>query len=424
MDKEQEILGACLIDEEKLSIAVAQLKPEDFQDKKNQVIFKDILELIRSGTKVDIVTLSNISKIDSTYIAGLPDTMTNLKNTGEHIKILKKESIKRKIIKALSKVTVEGNNQDLSDLIDSISTKILPLANLNQEEEKDIKDQVMDSITDLENRSKGITGIKTGYYSIDKMIHGLEGGNLYMIAARPGMGKTALVLNIIDKIKAKTLFLCLEMSETELIQRMMSFKQNINTEKMRTGKLQDYEWTDVLKAGEDISNKKLDIDINSNTLLKIISKIKRLKPEIVFIDYLQLINGGKHESKNYEMAYISRELKKISLEMNIPIVALAQLNRGPEARKDKRPLLSDIRDSGSLEQDFSVIMFMYRDGYYNASSDKVITNNKGHVMGDITEIEIAKNRHGRTGKVELYFIARYLKFAELARERKEVDNAS
>ncbi|MBG0764962.1 MAG: replicative DNA helicase, partial [Tissierellales bacterium] len=423
MDKEREILGACLLYEDKLSMAVAQLKPEDFQDKKHQTLFKDIIELVRSGTKVDIVTLNEISKVDINYIAGLPETITNLKNTGEHINLLKKESTKRKILKAMSTVTLEGNKQDLSDLIDSISTKILPLANLNQEEEKDIKDQVMDSITDLENRSKGITGIKTEFHSIDKMIHGLEGGNLYMIAARPGMGKTALALNMIDKIKAKTLFFCLEMSESDLIHRIMSFKQNIDTEKMRTGQLQDYEWTDILKAGEDISNKKINIDINSSTLLKIISKIKRFKPEIVFIDYLQLINGGKHESKNYEMAYISRELKKISLEMNIPIVALAQLNRGPEARKDKRPLLSDIRDSGSLEQDFSVIMFLYRDYYYYPSSEKAITNNKGQVMGERIEIEIAKNRHGRTGKIELYFIPRYLKFAEFAKQQ-EVEDAS
>ncbi len=431
IEAEQAVIGSMLIDQESISIAAEIVTPDDFYNRQYGIIYEAMLELNNEHKQVDIVTLQNklkekdvpeeLSSLDymRDIVAAVP--------TSTHIKyyagIVAEKSTLRRLIKASDEI--ENNCYDgkesLDFILDDAEKKVFEMVQRrNFEDFVPIDQVVLNAVSRIEAAYKAggnVTGIPTGFIDLDYKTSGLQPAELILIAARPSMGKTAFVLNIAQHMafrqnKSVAIF-SLEMSKEQLINRLIALEGNIEASHLRNGKLDDSEWDKLAEAGAVIGDSKLIIDDTPGiTVAALRSKCRKYKLEkgldCIIIDYLQLMSGsGRVESRQQEISDISRSLKSLARELNVPVVALSQLSRAVEQRPDHRPMLSDLRESGAIEQDADMVMFIYRDDYYNKDTEK-----KG-----VADIIIAKQRNGPIGTVELMWLPQYTKFANKEKSR-------
>jgi replicative DNA helicase len=365
-------------------------------------------------------SLENIGGIS--YITSLSTIVPTTTNVKYYADIVKEKSVLRKLIKVSNDILNSGydNSVKVEEILEQAEKKIFDISQEKSSEDfKSINSVLMDTydmIEKLYTNKEEITGITTGFDDLNKKINGLQRTDLILVAARPAMGKTAFSLNLVQnaalKGNASVAVFSLEMSKEQLVQRMLSAQSNVELKKIKTGNLDENDWPRIIDAMSVLSNANIYIDDTPGIKMsELRSKCRKLKIEkgldFVLIDYLQLMEGeGNNENRQQEISKISRSLKIIAKELNCPVVALSQLSRAPEQRSDHRPMLSDLRESGSIEQDADIVMFLYRDEYYHPDSERK----------NIGEIIISKNRHGETGSVELVWLGEIQKFANKARE--------
>ncbi len=433
MEAEQSVLGCMLLSKEAVSRASEVLKAEDFYSEGHKEIFDAMLDIYEKGEPVDLVTLTERLRVRNsidavggiTYITNLSTFVPTAANIEYYIKIVEEKSILRRLIK-LNTELIEygyGGGLELDQLLDMAEKGIFDISQRHSVRGfMPIKDILLDNFNRIEelykNKSK-ITGIPTGFSDIDYKTSGFQPSDLILIAARPSMGKTAFALNIaqyaaLHAQKSVAIF-SLEMSKEQLVYRILCSEANIDSHRMRTGNLDENDWPRLAMAVGPLAKAPIYIDDTPGiSVLEMRSKARRLKLErgldIIIIDYLQLMQGrGRAESRQQEISEISRSLKALARELDVPVIALSQLSRAPETRNDHRPILSDLRESGAIEQDADLVMFLYRDEYYNPDTDKK----------SIAEIIIAKQRNGPTGTVELVWLDQFTKFASLEKHRVE-----
>ncbi|WP_053955070.1 replicative DNA helicase [Inediibacterium massiliense] len=432
IDAEQSVLGSMILDRDAIIETSEIIKEEDFYKQAHKEIFDAILSLYNRDEPVDLVTLSeeltqrqtleNIGGI--TYLTSLSSAVPTTTNVKYYAKIVEEKSILRKLIKASSEIIEKGyqGEEEVNSILDLAEKSIFDISqNKSREGFAPIKEVLLESFDKIEQlyqNKGGITGLTTGFTDIDRKTSGLQRSDLILVAARPSMGKTAFSLNVAQnaaiKGEASVAVFSLEMSKEQLVQRMLSAESHIEIQKIRTGTLNEDEWPRLAKAMGPLAQAKIFIDDTPGiTVMEMKAKCRRLKIEqgldMVLIDYLQLMSGdGKNESRQQEISTISRSLKGLAREMDCPVVALSQLSRAPEMRADHRPILSDLRESGAIEQDADIVMFLYRDEYYHPDSDKK----------NIGEVIIAKQRNGSTGTVELAWLGQFTKFANLDKFRE------
>ncbi|WP_048601608.1 replicative DNA helicase [Rubeoparvulum massiliense] len=438
IEAEQAVLGSVLIEKEALIQAMEILAPDRFYRTAHQRIYEGMLSLYEKDEPVDVVTLTAELKqrnwLDEvggvTYLAELANAVPTAANVEYYARIVEEKALLRNLIRTATKIASEGYAQqrEVDDIIDHAERSILELSDLGTRNGFiSIKDALLETIDRIEtlNSNQGeLTGIPTGYTDLDRMTAGFQKSDLIIIAARPSVGKTAFALNIAQNVAARAnetvAIFSLEMAASQLVQRMLCAEGNINAQRMRTGQFEDEDWRKLNMAVSILSESPIYIDDSPNiTVNEIRSKCRRLKQEkglgLILIDYLQLISGtGRTDNRQQEISEISRTLKGIARELNCPVIALSQLSRAVESRQDKRPMLSDIRESGSIEQDADIVGFLYRDDYYNPDTENP----------NIIEIIIAKQRNGPTGKVELVFLKEYNKFVNMEKERRDMGNVS
>ena len=428
IEAEQAILGSMLTDKDAVIAAIEVLRDEDFYREDNKLIYTAILNLYNRAEPIDIITvkaeLESMGKFDQVggleYLAALPENVPTTANATKYIKIVEEKSTLRKLIKTANEIIELGydTTEDVEDIMGGAEKKIFDIMqNKAKKGYSPIKDVLVESFTKLEelyNRKLHITGVPSGFVELDYKTAGFHGSDLVLIAARPAMGKTAFALNIASNAairgRVPVAIFSLEMSKEQLVNRVLSSEAMVDSNKVRTGKLEENDWTKLAEAIGPLSEAEIYIDdtpgININ---EIRAKCRKLKLEknigMVVIDYLQLIQGTnkRNGSREQEISEISRSLKILAKELNVPVIALSQLSRAAEQRPDHRPMLSDLRESGAIEQDADIVMFLYRDDYYNKDSEKK----------DIAEVIIAKHRGGSTGTVELLWLGNYTKFVNL-----------
>lgn len=429
-EAEQAVLGAMLTDKDAVVVAVEILKPDDFYRKDHGTIFDCMLELYGQGNPIDIVTvkavlesrqmLENVGGSD--YLITLAGSDFTTANIEAYTKIVEGKSVLRKLIQASNEIIKVGYDakESVEEILDNAEQKIFNiLQKKNTKSSVHIKDVLVDAFARLEelyNSRNSITGVPTGFIELDKKTAGLQPANLIFIAARPAMGKSALVLNIAANAairnKIPVAIFSLEMSKEELTNRILCSEAMVDSGKVRNGTIGDEDWLKLANALGPVSEAPIYIDDTPGiTSMELRAKCRKLKIEhdlgLVVIDYLQLMQGSRTENRQQEISEISRSLKILAKELNIPVIALSQLSRAPDARTDHRPILSDLRESGSIEQDADIVAFIYRDDYYNEDSEKK----------NVSEIIIAKQRSGSTGAVELGWIGEYTKFVNLDKFR-------
>ena len=431
IEAEQAVLGSMLTDDEAVMAAVERLKADCFYREDNRLIFDAIVNLYNRSEPVDLVTVNdelssmgNFEKVGGfEYIATLPDKVPTTANVQKYIDIVEEKSTLRKLIKTANEIIELGYNptEDVEDIMAGAEKKIFDLIqNKNQKSYTPIKDVLIESFTKLEelyNQKSKITGIPTGFYDLDDKTAGLHGSDLILVAARPAMRKTAFALNIAANaaIKANTpvAVFSLEMSKDQLVNRILCIEAMVDSNKIMTGKLEEDDWSKLASVVGPISDSGIFIDDTPGiSIMEIRTKCRKLKNEqhigLIVIDYIQLVQGSnnrKNGSREQEIAEISRSLKILAKELDVPVIALSQLSRAVEQRPDHRPMLSDLRESGSIEQDADIVMFLYRDDYYNPDTEDK----------NISEVIIAKHRAGSTGTVKLLWMGNYTKFDNLAR---------
>ncbi len=428
IEAEQAVLGSMLADSEAVNAAVEVLKEEAFYRDDNRVIYQAIINLYNKSEPIDILTLKDelesMNKFEQVggyeYLASLPDKVPTTANVQKYIKIVEEKSILRNLIRTANEIIELGYNptEDVEDIMDGAEKKIFDIMqSKNQKGYSPIKDVLVESFTKLEelyNRKQHITGVPTGFSELDYKTAGLHGSELILVAARPAMGKTAFALNIATNAalrgNAPVAIFSLEMSKDQLVNRILCSEAMVDSNKVRTGKLEEDDWIKLAGAIGPLSESEIYIDDTPGiSVMEIRTKCRKLKKEkkigLVVIDYLQLVQGSNKRigSREQEISEISRSLKILAKEINVPVIALSQLSRAVEQRPDHRPMLSDLRESGAIEQDADIVMFLYRDDYYNKESEKK----------DIAEVIIAKQRGGSTGTVELLWMGNYTKFVNL-----------
>ena len=429
IDAEQAVLGSMLTDKEAVNAAIESLKEDAFYRDDNRIIFQAIVNLYSKSEPIDIITLKDelesMDKFEQVggyeYLASLPDKVPTTANVQKYIKIVEEKSILRNLIKTANEIIELGYDptEDVEDIMDGAEKKIFDIMqSKNQKGYTPIKDVLVESFTKLEelyNRKQHITGVPTGFSDLDYRTAGLHGSELILVAARPAMGKTAFALNLATNAalrgNAPVAIFSLEMSKDQLVNRILCSEAMVDSNKVRTGKLDEDDWVKLAGAIGPLSEAEMYIDDTPGiSVMEIRTKCRKLKMEknigLVVIDYLQLVQGNKRTaSREQEISEISRSLKILAKEINVPVIALSQLSRAVEQRPDHRPMLSDLRESGAIEQDADIVMFLYRDDYYNKESEKK----------DIAEVIIAKQRGGQTGTVELLWMGNYTKFVNLER---------
>lgn len=428
IDAEQAVLGSMLTDIDAVNAAMETLKEDAFYRDDNRAIYQAIVNLYSKSEPIDIITLKDelesMDKFEQVggyeYLASLPDKVPTTANVQKYIKIVEEKSILRNLIKTSNEIIELGYNQteDVEDIMDRAETKIFDIMqSKNQKGYTPIKDVLVESFEKLEelyNRKQHITGVPTGFSELDYKTAGLHGSELILVAARPAMGKTAFALNIAANAalrgNAPVAIFSLEMSKDQLVNRILCSEAMVDSNKVRTGKLDEDDWVKLAGAIGPLSESEIYIDDTPGiSVMEIRTKCRKLKIEkdigLVVIDYLQLVQGSNKRagSREQEISEISRSLKILAKEINVPVIALSQLSRAVEQRPDHRPMLSDLRESGAIEQDADIVMFLYRDDYYNKESEKK----------DIAEVIIAKQRGGSTGTVELLWMGNYTKFVNL-----------
>ena len=428
LEAEQAIIGSMLTDRDAVISSIEVLKEEDFYREDNRAIYAAILNLYNRSEPIDIITvkaeLESMGKFEQVggleYLAELPEKVPTTANAEKYIKIVEEKSILRRLIKTANEIIELGYSptEDVEDIMDGAEKKIFDIMQQkNQKSYTPIKDVLVESFTKLEelyNRKQHITGVPTGFSELDYKTAGLHGSDLILIAARPAMGKTAFALNIATnasvRAKVPVAVFSLEMSKDQLVNRILCSEAMVDSNKVRTGKLEENDWTKLAESIGPLSEAEIYIDDTPGiSVTEIRAKCRKLKLEknigMVVIDYLQLVQGSnkRNGSREQEISEISRSLKILAKELNVPVIALSQLSRAAEQRPDHRPMLSDLRESGAIEQDADIVMFLYRDDYYNEDSEKK----------DIAEVIIAKHRGGSTGTVELLWLGSYTKFVNL-----------
>ena len=430
IEAEQATIGSMLIDKDAVSQSIEILSEKDFYREDNKIIYLAILNLYKRNEPIDIITvkseLESMGRCEQVggieYLANLSTNVPTTANVQKYIKIVKEKSILRGLIRTANEILEESfdSTKEVQDVIEGAQKKIFDnLQGRNPNEYSDIKDVLVDTFNRLEalyNQKQTITGVPTKFIDLDYKTAGLHGSDLILVAARPAMGKTAFGLNIAANAAIKSgvpvAIFSLEMSKEQLVSRILCSEAMVDSNKVRTGKLEDNDWAKLAGAIGPISESNIFIDDNADiTVMQIREKCRKLKMEknigLVVIDYLQLIQGTINVSnRQQEISEISRSLKMLAKEINVPVIALSQLSRAVETRPDHRPMLSDLRESGAIEQDADIVMFLYRDDYYNPDTEKK----------DIAEVIIAKHRGGSIGKVELLWLATYTKFVNLEKK--------
>lgn len=428
IEAEQSVLGSILLDRDLIIVVVDLVSKEDFYSEQNAEIYDVMLSLFKSNEPIDLITIVNelrrrnlLEKVGGIpYITSLSSAPDFTEHITKYASIVKEKSILRKLIKASTELMQKSYEQNLEihEILDFAEKSIFDIA-----QEKDqqglvkIDNVLADSfeiLQDLYQRKDKLTGLTTGFIDLDRKINGLQKTDLILIAARPAMGKTAFSLNIAQnaaiKGNASVAVFNLEMSKEQLIQRMISATSHVELNKLKNGNIDDEEWPKITTGMGILQNTNIYIDDSPGiTALELRSKCRRLKVEkgldLVLIDYLQLMEGdGKTESRQQEISKISRSLKVLAKELKCPVIALSQLSRAVEQRSDHRPMLSDLRESGAIEQDADLVMFLYRDDYYNPDSEQK----------NITEVIIAKHRHGEVGMIPLTWFGQYQLFKDAA----------
>ena len=430
IEAEQAVLGAILLEPSALTTASEILIPEDFYRAAHQKIFRTMLQLSDRGEPVDLVTvtseLADANALEEvggvSYLTELANAVPTAANVQYYAKIVEEKSILRRLIRTATSIAQDGytREDEVEDVLNEAERKILEVSQRKNttgfQNIKDVLVQAYDNIEMLHNRKGEITGIPTGFIELDRMTAGFQRSDFIIVAARPSVGKTAFALNIAQNVATRTgenvAIFSLEMGAQQLVMRMLCAEGNINAQNLRTGKLTPEDWGKLTMAMGSLSNAGIFIDDTPNIRVsEIRAKCRRLKQEqglgMVLIDYLQLIQGSgrNRENRQQEVSEISRSLKALARELDVPVIALSQLSRSVEQRQDKRPMMSDLRESGSIEQDADIVAFLYRDDYYDKESE-----NK-----NIIEIIIAKQRNGPVGTVQLAFVKEYNKFVNLER---------
>lgn len=428
LEAEQAIIGSMLTDKDAVISSIEILKEKDFYREDNQAIYSAILNLYNRAEPIDIITvkaeLETMGKFEQVggldYLAELPDKVPTTANALKYIKIVEEKAILRNLIKTANEIIELGYDvtTDVEDIMEDAEKKIFNLMqNKNQKGYTPIKDVLVDSFTQLEqlyNKKQHITGVPTGFTQLDYKTAGFQKSDLILIAARPAMGKSAFALNIATnaaiKSKIPVVIFSLEMSKEQMVNRILCSEAMVDSNKVRTGKLDENDWTKLAGSVGPLSEAEIYIDDTPGiSVMEIRAKCRKLKLEknigMVVIDYLQLVQGSskRNGSREQEISEISRSLKILAKEIGVPVIALSQLSRAVEQRPDHRPMLSDLRESGAIEQDADIVMFLYRDDYYNEDSEKK----------DIAEVILAKHRGGSTGTVELLWLGSYTKFVNL-----------
>lgn len=433
IEAEQAVLGAMLIDKEAIAKATEVLSADDFYREAHRVIFSAMLELYNKNEAVDMVTVTEILKRDNklediggiAYITSLANVVLTAANVKYHAEIVAEKSVLRQLVRVSTEIAAMGYeaNDDVGTLLDTAESRILEISNRKKKADfTPINDILMDSVQSIESllqNKGGLTGIPAGFADLDKLTSGLHPSDFIILAARPSMGKTALALNIVQNVALRAhkaiggeprsvAFFSLEMSKEQLVNRMLCAEAGIDSQRLRVGEMHDEDWTHLWDACDTMSRAKIYIDDTAGiTAMDMRSRARRLKAEhgldLIVVDYLQLMQGsGKRNNsgdRQQEVSEISRSLKALARELDVPVLALSQLSRSVESRQVKRPMLSDLRESGSLEQDADIVAFLYREDYYNPD-----TENKH------TELIIAKHRNGPVDTVNLFFQKQFTKF--------------
>lgn len=424
VEAEQSVLGAMLLDKEAINTAIEIIRPDDFYKDANKEVYEAMLVLNNRNEPIDLITLSEELKrrgtLESigglTYLANLSSSIATTANTKYYCEIVQEKSILRRLISTSNEVMglAYDNSEDVNFIIDKAEKNIFDITQgAHKKGFFPISEVLLSSFAQIEERAanKGqLTGLTTGFSDLDYKLSGLQKSDLVLLAARPSMGKTALGVNIATNASlrggGKIGLFSLEMSKEQLVQRIISSTAHVDLQKIISGNMVDDEWLRVVNAMGPLSKMDIYIDDTAGiSLMEMKAKCRRLKVEkgldLIVVDYLQLMQAdGKVESRQQEISAISRGLKAIAKEMECPVLALSQLSRAPELRSDHRPILSDLRESGAIEQDADVVLFLYRDEYYDKESEKK----------NIGEVIIAKHRNGPTGSIELVFKHEFTKF--------------
>lgn len=428
-EAERSVIGSMIMDKDAITTASEIIVGEDFYQQQYGVLFDTMVELHNEGKPVDLVTLQDklveknlppeLSSIE--FMRELLNAVPTSANIKYYANIVREKAMLRRLIKVTEGIanTCYLGNDSVEDIMASTEKQVFDIVqNRSGGDFVSIKDVVINAIESIESAAKTagkVTGVSTGFYDLDYKTAGFQPSDLILVAARPSMGKTAFVLNVAEhaalKANVTTAIFSLEMSKEQLVKRILSMNSKVDSQAMRTGDLQDDDWIKLVESAKLIGNSNLIIDDTPGiSISELRSKCRKFKLEhnlgMVIIDYLQLMTGSKNaESRQQEISEISRSLKALAREISVPVIALSQLSRAVEQRPDKRPMLSDLRESGAIEQDADVVMFIYRDDYYNHDSEEA----------GISEIIIGKQRNGPTGTVKLAWLSQYTKFANLER---------
>lgn len=427
VEAEQAVLGAMLLSHDAVIVAMEKLQSQDFYRDVHRIIFEAMEHLHRENKEIDVITLPDelkrMKKLDDVggleYVLNLPNLVGSAANIEYYANIVAEKALARNLISTCTELTTEAydGQKETEALLDDAERRIFQLSDTKNRGDfasvGAVVEVTLDKITKLYENKAGLTGLPTGFRDLDRMTSGLQPSDLILVAARPSMGKTAFTLNIAQNVgvrQHKTVaFFSLEMSQEQLVQRLLCQIAHIDSQKLRTGQLNsDEEWTRLTDACDKLYESPIYIDDTPGiSVAEMRSKARRLKSEhgldLIIVDYLQLMQGRNAESRQQEISEISRSLKALARELKVPLIALSQLSRSVESRQDKRPMLSDLRESGALEQDADIVSFLYREDYY----DKETENQH------ITEVILAKHRNGPVGSVKLYFKNEFTLFLNL-----------
>ena len=428
IEAEQSVLGAILIEQSAIAKISDILQPKDFYREAHKLVYRSAMTLFERGEAIDFITVIDMLRREEaleraggiSYITSLANGVPTAANIVFHAKIVQEKSLLRRLIHAATDIAAMGyaETEEVERVLDHAEQKILEVATRKIGQDfapiKEIIFSTLDKIDEMHKAKGGITGLSTGFTNLDKLTGGFQRSDLILIAARPSMGKTAFVLNVAQHMatrdKKSVAIFSLEMPREQLAMRMMCAEGLIDSQHFRTGAMSNDEWKNLVDAADRLSASPMFIDDTAGVnAVELRNKARRISKEhgldCIIIDYLQLMDGGAHsriDNRQQQISDISRSLKALARELKVPVIALSQLSRGPESRTSRKPMLSDLRESGSLEQDADMVAFLYREDYYNPETEKK----------NLTELIIAKNRNGPTETVELYFHKNFTRFTD------------
>ncbi|WP_119068985.1 replicative DNA helicase [Rubrobacter indicoceani] len=434
LDAERAVVGAMLVSEQAVASVAENLAAEDFYSETNRVIYRAMMQIYAKGERIDQITLTNqlrsVDEFDKVggraYIFNIVESVPTASNAARYAGIVRSKALLRAVIDAGSRIAEDAfrEPEDVTEALDAAEQLIYGISNRTMGDHlspvSELAPNALEMIQKLYENEGDITGVESGFEDLDNLTTGFHKSDLVVLAARPAMGKTAFALNAIWHAaglnKNPVAIFSLEMSKEQLVQRLISQTTRIPTQALRSGNVKAEDWPKLLRGVGEVAEAPIWIDDTAGvSLMEMRAKVRRLASQLnargerplslVVVDYLQLMLGSNRENRQQDIAEISRGLKVLARDLDVPVIAIAQLSRAVESRHDKRPMLSDLRDSGAIEQDADMVMFLYRDEYYNPDSD-----DKG-----IAEVIIGKHRNGPTGKIQLAWLEQYTKFASLAR---------